>query len=77
MKMVGSEIKRLGWDERTQTQRLGLAGAGVGLALFGGAQAGIAALGTAIGVPLWVVTGGGAAFASLLIEEINRSLKKD
>ena len=40
------------------------------IALFGGQGAGIAALGAAIGVPLWVVFGAGAAFAGVLYEEI-------
>ena len=50
--------------------KLGLGGAAVGLAVFGGQGAGIAALGTAIGVPLWVVFGAGAAFLGVLYEEI-------
>ena len=44
----------------------------MGIALFGSQSAGIAALGTAIGVPLWVVLGAGAAFANSLIEELKR-----
>jgi len=70
VKMIARESKRLAWDERSVTGRLGLGGAAVGLALFGGQGAGIAALGTAIGVPLWVVFGAGAAFLGVLYEEI-------
>jgi hypothetical protein len=73
-KMLGHEVKRLGWDERGTKSRLGIVGAGVGLALFGGQGAGIAALGTAIGVPLWVVLGAGAYFAPVLIEELSKLL---
>jgi hypothetical protein len=51
---------------------LGSGGAAVGVALFGGQSAGIAALGTAIGVPLWVVFGAGAAFAKSLHSELGR-----
>jgi len=52
VKMLAREIKRLTWDERSRKGRMGLGGAAVGLALFGGKGAGIAALGTAVGVPL-------------------------
>lgn len=50
VKIIAREIKRLAWDERGLQGRLGLGGAAVGVALFGGQGAGIAALGTAIGV---------------------------
>lgn len=70
VKIIARETKRLAWDERGLTARLGLGGAAVGAALFGGQGAGIAALGTAIGVPLWVVFGAGAAFVGVLYEEI-------
>jgi hypothetical protein len=70
VKMVGREIKRHGWDNRSRSARFGLSGAAVGLAVFGGQGAGIAALGTAIGVPLWVIFGAGAAFMGVLYEEI-------
>ena len=70
VKIIARETKRLAWDERGLKGRLGLGGAAVGVALFGGQGAGIAALGTAIGVPLWVVFGAGAAFAGVLYEEI-------
>ncbi|MGY0559815.1 hypothetical protein ACW7G2_03715 [Luteimonas sp. A277] len=70
VKIIARETKRLAWDERGITARLGLGGAAMGVALFGGQGAGIAALGTAIGVPLWVVFGAGAAFVGVLYEEI-------
>ncbi|PPJ45437.1 hypothetical protein C0075_06670 [Rhizobium sp. KAs_5_22] len=55
LKVVYTQIKKYGWDNRSTPQRLGLGAAGAAFALFGGANAGIAALGGAIGVPLWVV----------------------
>ena len=70
-KLMWREIKRLAWDERGMKSRFGLIGVGIGATVFGGQSAGIAALGTAIGVPLWVVLGAGAAFAAMLIEELN------
>lgn len=51
---------------------MGMGAAATGLALFGGANAGIAALGTAIGVPLWIVLGGGAMFAKYLFDELTQ-----
>ena len=70
LKILSQEVKRRGWDDRTRAGRFGLAGAAIGLAVFGGQGAGIAALGTAIGVPLWVVLGSGAAFAGVLTDEL-------
>jgi hypothetical protein len=64
------ELKRIAWIERSRTARLGMSGAVAGVALFGGKAAGIAALGTAIAVPLWIVLGAGGAFAGVLIEII-------
>ncbi len=73
VKSAAATTKKIGWDDRSSTARLGLAGAGVGLALFGGQSAGIAALGTAIGLPLWIVLGAGSAFAGVFVEEIRRA----
>ncbi len=64
------QIKKFAWDDRGLVGRAALGGAVAGAVLFGGQGAGIAALGTAIGVPLWVVFGAGAAFAGVLYEEI-------
>jgi hypothetical protein len=63
-----AEVKRHGWEERNTPARWGLVGAGAGI-LFGGG-AGIAALGGAIGLPLWIVLGAGATFAAVLVEEL-------
>lgn len=69
-KLVASALKQIAWDERGLKARLALSGAVAGVVLFGGQGAGIAALGTAIGVPLWVVFGAGAAFIGALYEEL-------
>lgn len=69
-KIIGREIKRLTWDERGAKGRLSIAGVVIGATVFSGQGAGIAALGTAVGVPLWVVLGAGGAFAGMLIEEL-------
>src|SRR5688572_2321252 len=72
VKIIAREARRIGWDDRSRTARFGLGGAAIGAAIFGGKSAGVAALGTAIGVPLWVVLGTGAAFANVLWEELAR-----
>lgn len=75
-KMMAKEVKRHAWDERGIKSRFGLGGAAIGILAFGGQGAGIAALGTAIGVPLWVVLGAGATFAGMLVEELQKKETK-
>lgn len=53
---------------------MGLSAAAVGLAVFGNQAAGIAALGSAIGVPLWIVLGAGSMFADQLLKELSGAL---
>lgn len=72
LKTVSKQVKKHGWDNRSTSQRLGLGAAGTALTLFGPAQAGIAALGGAVAVPLWVVFGAGAMFARHLYGELSR-----
>ena len=72
LKKSSSELKRVGWDERSWTSRLGLWAIIGTVVTFGNAGAGIAALGGAIGVPLWIVLGAGGSFAGLLIDEITK-----
>jgi hypothetical protein len=76
VKLMAAETKRVTWDERSTKARFGLVGAVAGVALFGGQGAGIAALGTAVGVPLWVVLGAGSTFAGVLIEELSAHLRR-
>ncbi len=65
-------LKKHIWDDRDKKSRLGMLGLGIGATFFAGQGAGIAALGGAIGVPLWVVFGAGGTFAGFIIEEIDR-----
>jgi DnaJ-domain-containing protein 1 len=76
VKLIGREIKHLAWDDRKFPTRLLEIGAAVGLLAFGGEAAGIAALGGAIGVPLWFLTAAGAAFAGVLLEELRAPTEK-
>lgn len=57
------------WNNRSFPTKIGIGASSVALMLFGTQGAGIAAFGTAIGVPLWVVLGAGATFAGVLYEE--------
>ena len=74
---LGIEIKRVGWDERGLPERMALSAAAAAALLFSGQGAGIAALGGAIGVPLWVVFGAGGAFVGVLIKEVQRRIAED
>lgn len=71
VKAMALELKRIGWDQRTAVGRSIIFGSGFGLLLLGGKSAGLAAFGTAIGVPLWVVFGAGAVFVTALYKEIS------
>ncbi len=66
--LTAEALKELGWDNRGWAGRLGIATAIATAVLLGGQSAGVAALGTAIGVPLWVIFGAGAAFLGEIIE---------
>ncbi len=66
IKVISRAIKRYGWDNRSAKMRRFYAAGALTLATVGGQSAGIAALGGAIAVPLWVVFGAGAAFLPVL-----------
>jgi hypothetical protein len=72
VKMLYKMIKATIWDKRTTKSRLGIIGMTAGVTFFSGQSAGIAALGGAVGVPLWIVFGAGGTFAGYVIEEIKR-----
>lgn len=68
--LVWEKSKLVAWDDRGLAARVGMIAAIAGIVTFGSQGAGIAALGGAIGVPLWVVFGAGGAFLALLYQEI-------
>ena len=76
VKRATQKLKRVGWDERSWKARLGLGAIVATSAIFGGAKAGIAAFGSAIGVPLWIVFGAGAAFAGAILDEVASKTEK-
>ena len=70
VKIMAAQIRKHGWDNRGSRTRWATVASAVGIVTFGGQSAGIVALGGAIGVPLWVVLGGGAAFAKVILDEL-------
>lgn len=69
-------LKDVAWDDRSWSARLGLGAAAITIAAAGGQGAGVAALGTAVGVPLWIVLGAGGSFAGMLIDELSKALPR-
>jgi hypothetical protein len=72
LREVGRVAKQHTWDDRGPSMRWGMAGAGAALVLFGGQGVGIAAFGGAIGLPLWIVFGAGAALARNVVDSLGR-----
>jgi hypothetical protein len=70
VKTLALELKHLGWDDQALTGRTTVGGAATAFLTIGSKGARIAALGTAVGVPLWVVLAGGSGLAGHLIETI-------
>ena len=68
----GRLLAKHAWKDRSWAARIGLSAAAIASILTAGPGAGIALLGTAIGVPLWIVFGSGGAFAGELLDEIER-----
>ncbi len=73
-KLLAAEIQRLAWTDRGLKSRWALSAAGAAAVAFGTQGAGIAALGGAVGVPLWLVFGAGGAFLGMLYEELQAKI---
>lgn len=76
LRSVGRELVELAWTDRGWAARLGLGAAALTVLTAGGQGAGIAALGGAVGVPLWIVLGSGGAFAGMLVDELQGSIRR-
>ena len=72
LKPYMDEVKRHGWDDRGVAGRFTLGGVVLGATVFSGQGAGLAALGSAIGLPLWFVLGTGGALLGTLVEELSK-----
>ena len=73
-KLLAAEIQRLAWNDRGLKSKWALSAAGAAAVAFGTQGAGIAALGGAIGVPLWLVFGAGGAFLAMLYQELQAKI---
>lgn len=69
----GRLLAKHAWTDRSWPGRIGIGAAALATVLTAGQGAGIALLGTAIGVPLWIVFGSGGEFAGVLLDEIDQS----
>ena len=74
---LGLSSRRQLWDERGWAARLGLVGGSIAAVAYAGQGAGIAALGSAVGVPLWLVVGAGGTFLGTLVDELASPARGD
>ncbi len=74
IKKIFVELKRTGWDESSWKSKLGMGATLWASLIIGKAAAGVALLGGAIAVPLWIVFGTGDKFVKALIEELKKRM---
>ena len=77
IKKIALELKRSGWDEKSWQSRLGAGAAVWAMLVIAKAGAGLALLGTAVAVPLWIVFGSGDTFVKTLKDELRRKYFTD
>jgi hypothetical protein len=75
LRVIGKELKRVGWDKRGLPARIGLTSVAATFALFGTAGSGLALFGGAIAVPLWLLFGTGGLAIGALIDELRAKSK--
>ncbi|RUM95012.1 MAG: hypothetical protein DSZ28_00225 [Thiothrix sp.] len=75
MKSIGKNTKRVLWNDKSVAGRFTIAGTLIATGGLSGQSAEIAALGRAIGVPLWLVVAGGSSLLGTITQEISASLK--
>ncbi len=69
-KVVGRAVWIILWEARSWTLRLGVLALIATFTLIGNAAAGIVPLGGGIGLPLWVLTGGGGALVGWIADRV-------
>lgn len=74
IKQIFVELKKTGWDESSWKSRFGMGATLWASLIIGKAAAGLALLGSAIAVPLWIVFGTGDKFVTLLITELKKRM---
>lgn len=68
-------LKNKAWTNQSWARRLGLIGATLGTAVFGTQAAGLATMGTGIGISLALVSTVGATFIGVLVDELSKEIK--
>jgi hypothetical protein len=68
----GRLLAKHAWKDRSWKGRIGLSAAALVTLFTAGQGAAVAVLGSAVGVPLWIVFGSGDSFAGELLEEVAR-----
>lgn len=72
LKILFKTLKINLWDKRSWPFRLTVGGFALGVSVAGNEAAGIAALGSAIGIKLYLLTAAGGALLGTIIEEIKK-----
>lgn len=70
-------LRKHAWENRSWPSRMAVVGLGIGVTTSGAQWAGVAFSGTAIGVPIFLLTAAGGALLGTVIAEIERSLRRD
>lgn len=69
-KVVGRAFWIILWEARSWTLRIGVLALAATFLVVGNAAAGIIALGAGVGLPLWVLTGGGGVLAGWIADQV-------
>lgn len=77
LKLVGKASKRVMWDERSLGAKITIVALTIGTLGLSGEAAGIAALGRAVGVPLWLVITAGGSLLGIIIQELESQLHRN
>jgi len=77
IKRINSNLTDTLWTNRSWKARFGMGALAITILTIGGEGAGIAALGTAVGVPLYLVIGAGGVLLGTLIDELEKIIYKD
>ena len=76
VKVMARALKIIAWDARSWKLRLGLGAIVATFVVVGNAGAGIVALGGGLGLPLWVLMGGGGVLVGLLADLVRKRMRK-
>ena len=69
---IATEYSKKYWKKASWAEKLGIIGGGGAIALFGFGGAGVAALGGAIGLPLFLLTAAGGTFIGTIIDKLDK-----